>query len=226
MSRDVILGRVRSAIGADPENLERRGAVATRLAEPPHHLVPAIACAPSAELLARFEAALRSRAADLIAVAAAHEIPGAIAHFLRAHGLDLHVRAGSDPYLTALPWPTAPDLTIETGPAQAGDSAGLSRALAGVAETGTLVLASGDDNPVTLAYLPGTHLVVLEASAIVGSYETAMQRVAARYGAGTLPRTLNLISGASRTADIGGKVVMGAHGPRRLAVLVVGAPSS
>ncbi len=39
---------------------------------------------------------------------------------------------------------------------------------------------------------------------------------------GTMPRTLNLVTGASRTGDIGGRIVMGAHGPRRLAVFLLG----
>jgi len=225
MSRDAIFDRIRGALGADPANLERRSAIAARLAEPPQHLVPAIARQPGAQLLARFKSTLRSRATDLVAVAAPQEIPSAIARYLSAHDLPLRVRAGSDPYLTALPWPSTPNLTFETGPAQAGEGVGLSHAVAGVAETGTLVLASGADNPVTLAYVPDTHLVVIDISAIVGSYEDAIQRVAATCGVGTLPRTLNLISGASRTGDIGGRIVMGAHGPRRLAVFIVGEPS-
>ena len=39
---------------------------------------------------------------------------------------------------------------------------------------------------------------------------------------GTMPRTLNLVTGASRTGDIGGRIVMGAHGPRRVAVFLLG----
>jgi L-lactate dehydrogenase complex protein LldG len=222
MSRDAVLGKIRAALDADPEDLERRSAVAARLAEPPQHLVPAIARKPPGELLARFESALRSRTSDFISVGTAQEIPRAIAHYLRTHGLTLRMRAGNDPYLVALPWRDMPDLVLETGRARPGDDVGLSRAIAGVAETGTLVLASGADNPATLAYVPDTHLVVVETSAIVGSYEDAMQRVAATCGVGALPRTLNLISGASRTGDIGGKIVMGAHGPRRLGVVLVG----
>jgi L-lactate dehydrogenase complex protein LldG len=81
------------------------------------------------------------------------------------------------------------------------------------------VLASGAENPVTLAFVPDTHIVVMRASAIVGAYEQACALVAGERG--LLPRTLNLISGPSRTGDIGGRIVMGAHGPRRLAVILV-----
>ncbi len=225
MSRAGILGKIRSSLHADPAELERRAAVAARLAEPPRHLIPAHTRRPAAELAAMFKAALSAQGADLIAVGAPARIPVVIADYLRAHGLPPRVRTGSDPYLAALAWDETPALAHEQGPAQAGDVAGLSRAVAGVAETGTLVLASGPHNPVTLAFVPDTHLVVVDAHTIVGSYEEAMALVAAECGFEALPRTVNLVSGPSRTGDIGGKIVMGAHGPRRLAVIIVGASS-
>ncbi|MEQ1713888.1 MAG: LUD domain-containing protein, partial [Hyphomicrobium sp.] len=98
---------------------------------------------------------------------------------------------------------------------------GVSRAIAGAAETGTLFLASGPENPVTLTFMPATHIVVITANDIVGPYEDAFNIVRRLYGPGLMPRTLNLVSGPSRTADIGGKIVIGAHGPQRLAVIVV-----
>ena len=73
----------------------------------------------------------------------------------------------------------------------------------------------------TLGFVPDTHIVVLRADAIVGSYEEACAMVLAETG-GVMPRTLNLVTGASRTGDIGGKIVMGAHGPRRLAIFLLG----
>jgi L-lactate dehydrogenase complex protein LldG len=101
------------------------------------------------------------------------------------------------------------------------DEAGLSHAAAAVAETGTLVLASGADNPVTLSYLPETHIVVVEDKDLVGGYEGAWEKIRARFGRRVMPRTVNFVSGPSRTADIGGQLVMGAHGPRRLCVILV-----
>ena len=61
----------------------------------------------------------------------------------------------------------------------------------------------------------------MRADTIVGSYEEACAHGAGRAG-GAMPRTLNLVTGASRTGDIGGKIVMGAHGPRRLAIFLLG----
>ncbi len=141
----------------------------------------------------------------------------AIAGYLQALGLQQRLRRGDDAWLAGLPWHEATTLVADVGPAVDADTVGLSRASAGAAETGTLLLASGPDNPVTLAFLPVTHIVVLRTSAIVGSYEEACGVLLAESG-GALPRTLNMITGASRTGDIGGKIVKGAHGPRRLAV--------
>ena len=52
--------------------------------------------------------------------------------------------------------------------------------------------------------------------------ETALARVRAQYGRGGVPRTLNFISGPSRSGDVEQKIVLGAHGPRALHLIVVG----
>jgi L-lactate dehydrogenase complex protein LldG len=220
MSRDAIVRKIRRALDADAADRDRAQAVAARLASPQAHLVPERARRTGAAMTALFEGFLLAQGTALIAVASRNEIPTAIAAYLRAHALPPSVRHGTDPYLMALPWGRAPELACAHGPAQANDTAGLSRALAGVAETGTLVLASGPDNPVTLAFVPETHIVVLDAGRIVGSYEEIAPLLADQLGPGAMPRTLNLVTGASRTGDIGGKIVKGAHGPRRLAVIL------
>jgi L-lactate dehydrogenase complex protein LldG len=92
-----------------------------------------------------------------------------------------------------------------------------------VAESGTLALLSGPDNPTTLNFLPDTHIVVVDAGDIVGDYETVWRRLRERYGAGSMPRTVNFVTGPSRSADIEQTIILGAHGPRALHILVVGA---
>jgi L-lactate dehydrogenase complex protein LldG len=221
MSRDAILRKIRQALDADESDADRVHAVTERLATPQAHLVPEHARRTGAAMTALFETCLQTQGTDLIPVASRDEIPAAIAAYLHARALPHGVRSGSDPYLAGLPWHSAPELAHQEGPAQASDTAGLSRALAGVAETGTLALASGPDNPVTLAFVPETHIVVLARDRIVGSYEEIAPLLAAELGPGVMPRALNLVTGASRTGDIGGKIVKGAHGPRRLAVILV-----
>ena len=88
-------------------------------------------------------------------------------------------------------------------------------------QTGTLALVSGPDNPTTLNFLPETHIVVIEAAKIVGNYETFWEMLRAAYGEGAMPRTVNFITGPSRSADIEQTLLLGAHGPRALHIIIV-----
>jgi L-lactate dehydrogenase complex protein LldG len=224
MSRAVILSKVRAALGTKPgADAARRASVAARLAGGGDHPLPARGGVAGADRVALFRSFLAAQATDVIELSDAAEIPQAIAEYLSAHGLGLCVRTGADPLWASLPWREVRGLARDTGPADAADTVGLSRAHAGVAETGTLVLASGPDNPTTLAFLPETHIVVLRRDAMCATYEEAVARMAGEVGPGALPHTLNLVTGASRTGDIGGRIVKGAHGPRRLAIILLGA---
>ena len=221
MSKNTILANIRRALEPREREPARRRAARERLDHPAEPLSLARTRLPSADLIALFKAQIAALGADLIEVASPSEIPAAVTEYLRARQQPLRLRAGSDPFLSSLAWEHAVELIVDRGPAERGDSAGLSRAVAGVAETGTLVLASGPHNPVTLAFVPDLHMVVVRAETIVPGYEKATELVGAELGGAGLPRTLNLVTGASRTGDIGGKIVMGAHGPRRLAVILV-----
>ncbi len=219
--RGAMLDLIRMGVNDGSAMKARREAVAERLSSQVPHLVPERARKDAAGLTAQFVAYLEGQTATVLDVASMDAVPEAIADYLRSQNLALRVRMGSDAELGKLPWSREPALTLDKGHAHATDEVGLSRALAGVSETGTLVMASGEANPVTLNYLPETHIVVLKASEIAGNYEAAFDKVRLRFGRGQMPRTLNFISGPSRTADIGGRLVVGAHGPRRLCVIVV-----
>ena len=106
--------------------------------------------------------------------------------------------------------------TIGTGRIE--EPATLSRAEFGMAETGTLVLASGPDNPVTLTFLGETHFVVLRERDLVGGFEDLWAGWRRR---GLDPRTINMVTGPSRSADIGQVLQLGAHGPIALHVFLV-----
>jgi L-lactate dehydrogenase complex protein LldG len=92
-------------------------------------------------------------------------------------------------------------------------------AFAGIAETGTLMLPSGPDRPTTVNLLPDTAMVLLRASRLVGAYEDAWDRLRAEQGG--MPRNVMLVTGPSRSADIEQTLELGAHGPRRLHILLV-----
>lgn len=221
MSRTAILAKIRLALGAEENASQRNDAVTKRIATAARNLIPARAVKPRDELVRQFIAFLEGQSARVVTLENAEAVPEAVAAYLRAANLPQAVRMGNDPWLTWLPWREAASLTVSNGPAAADDSVGISHALAGISETGTLVLASGADNPVTVSFLPENHIIVLDAATIVGSMEDGIALARSRLPGRIMPRTLNLISGASRTADIGGRIVIGAHGPRRLAVMIV-----
>jgi L-lactate dehydrogenase complex protein LldG len=112
-------------------------------------------------------------------------------------------------------------LTLRKGRAEASDQVSITGAFAGIAETGTLVMASGPEHPVTLNLLPDTHVVVLREQDIVSGNEDVWERLRARYGKDRMPRTVNTITGPSRTGDIEQTIELGAHGPRRMHIVVV-----
>ncbi len=220
-ARDEVLSRVRGGLGVRGDEPGRRGLVQSRLRNPHANLIPERAQRPRPETIKLFQTMLEKSGAKVIRVRSLKGLPEAIAAALRDNNLPSRVRLGTDDIFAGLR--AEPGLLeILTGPAEAHDAIGLSHAFAGAAETGTLFLASGPENPSTLNFLPETHLVVILADDIAGSYEESWRKLRAAYGEGQMPRTVNLISGPSRTADIEQTIVMGAHGPKNLTVFIAG----
>jgi len=222
-SRETVLASIRRALGVTSKEAPRRQEVADRLNGHPRGVVPARAQLPPAERLELFKAMVLASAASLDHLATAADVPGAIAAYLRARNLPATLLRGADPRLGALPWSNEPQLDVWIGPSDGRQLVGLSHAFAGIAESGSLVMLSGPDNPSTLNLLPDHHLIVVEAADVTGDYESVWDRIRARFGAGEMPRTVNWITGPSRSADIEQTLLLGAHGPRSLHVLLVGA---
>lgn len=219
-AREEVLSRVRGRLGVRGDEPGRRGLVQSRLRNPRANLIPERALRPRAELIKLFQTMLEKSGAKVNRVRSKKALAEAISASLRDANLPSCVRAGDDKVFESVR--AEPGLLeLLSGPAEANDAVGLSHAFAGSAETGTLFLASGPDNPSTLNFLPETHFVVIMADDIAGSYEESWARVRADYGPGQMPRTINLISGPSRTADIEQTIVMGAHGPKNLTVFIV-----
>ncbi len=221
-ARDTVLAKVRRALGASADDAARRSAVRARLDHPGSHTIPARGQVDGAERIALFSRMAEQVSATIERLSSADEVPGAVARYLRGHNLPLQVRTGSDSEIAALPWEREPHLERREGASDGHDAVALSHAFAGVAETGTLVLLSGPDNPTTLNFLPETEIVMLSAADVAGDYEAVWSRIREHYGPGLMPRTVNLITGPSRSADIEQTLLLGAHGPRALHILVVG----
>ncbi len=212
-----MLAKVRARLGVRGDEPGRRGLVQERLRNPKANLIPERAQKPRAELIKLFQTMLEKSGAKAVRVRALKALPEAIAAQLRDSNLPTRIRLGADPIFDGLR--AEPGLLeLQSGPAEASDEVGLSHAIAGAAETGTLFLVSGPDNPSTLNFLPETHIAVISASDIAGSYEECWAKLREL----PMPRTVNLISGPSRTADIEQTIVMGAHGPRNFLVFITG----
>ena len=96
---------------------------------------------------------------------------------------------------------------------------GITGSFCAIAETGTLMLCSAPDSPATVSLLPETHIAIVDARRIVPGMEEAWQLARERFG--DLPRSVNFISGPSRTGDIEQTIVLGAHGPYRVHLILV-----
>jgi len=220
--RNEFIARLRRSLKVSGDDATRKSVVTARLAAHAPNLLPKRAQGDAAHRCKLFAEQATAVQASLDRVKTAAAIPAAITDYLRRHNLPQTLRHGADPLLKKLPWKKgAPSLAVSQGRADPSDEVSLSHAFAGVAETGTLILCSGPDNPTTLNFLPENHIVVLEAGDLVGTYEEAWTRLRARFGDGEMPRTVNMITGPSRTADIEQTIELGAHGPRRLHIVIV-----
>ena len=219
--REAILGKIRASLGSPTSNAARADLVAKRLADAPVGVVPARGQLPEKERVGLFCAMAQKVAATVERVQQPEHVPEAVATYLRSKNLPASVRMGADERLRAMPWTAITSLEVKAGPAVSEDEVGVSHAVAGVAETGTVVLHSGPANPTTVNFLPEHHIVVVDAKEIAGDLETVFAKVRHAFGKGQMPRTLNLITGPSRSGDIEQKLLLGAHGPRALHLIVI-----
>ena len=219
-SREAILGNIRGALGRSALAGETAAALAERVAAHRRNLMPARATAlDHAAQVDLFQIMAEEVQTSVARVASAEEVAGEVARYLAAENLPAELVMAPDPGLDDCGWESRPLLQIRRGKAEATDAVSLTPCIAAVAETGTLMLVSGADTPTTLNFLPDTHIVVARASQVVAGYEDGWDRVR---GLGAWPRTVNFITGPSRTGDIEQRIQLGAHGPRRLHVVIVG----
>jgi L-lactate dehydrogenase complex protein LldG len=219
-ARAQILGNVRRSLRRGELTGDARREVDARLADPP--LGPSVARGqlPQAEKVALFCQWAETLNATVARVGPA-EVPGEVSAYLARSNLPATVAMAPSPLLEGYDWASQKMLSIRRDRGLGSDQVSVTGAFAGIAETGTVVMASGPDHPVSLNLLPDTHVVVLRESDIVGGYEDVWGRLRARYGKNLMPRTVNTITGPSRTGDIEQTIELGAHGPRRMHILVV-----
>jgi L-lactate dehydrogenase complex protein LldG len=219
-SREEMLARIRGGLGRGALAASQKAALEARLTRHARNLVPQRAQLDHRGQVELFTEMAEIAAATVERVARQADVPMAVAAFLARHNLPPKLKLSPDAAVTGLPWDRHPLIKIETGIAEGSDAASLTPAFAGVAETGTLMLLSGPTRPATLNFLPENHIVLLREDQVVGPYEDAWDRARGAAGDGW-PRTVNFITGPSRSADIEQQLQMGAHGPKRLHIILV-----
>ena len=219
-ARDEILNTVRRSLGAAPDDAARRAAVEARIAAGAPGLRPQRGQGDVETRLRTFIEEAQRVNATVERVMSLNDVPEAAARYLRERNLAARLRMGEDERLLAMPW-AATQIDVTRGASAGDDPNAISFAEAGVAETGTLVFVSGAHNPTTLNFLPDNHIAVIRVGELEADYEAVWARLRARFGKGLLPRTVNFVTGPSRSADIEQKLLLGAHGPRSLHIILV-----
>ena len=219
-ARDAVLGRVRKALRKTGPDSVARGEAENYLAAHAQGPRPAM----PADLVAHFLQRATDMASTVERIASRSDIPAAVARYLDA--LDLPPQLAEQKSHAGVCWPEFADLdwrgaglAIEARPTAGQDRVGITGSFCAIAETGTLVFSTGADTPTATTLLPDTHIAVLRADRVVSGMEEAFALVRAAHGG--LPRAMNMISGPSRTGDIEQTIVLGAHGPFRVHILLL-----
>ena len=211
-AKERILGAVRRSLGrAGPLPESARAGLDRRLAAPTPNLKPALAEDP-VSLFVRKANAVHTRTSVVPTLAGVSE---AVVQHIEDNGLGEEIVVAPD--LEGVQWSNR--LAVEARAARGSDQVSVTGAFAGIAETGSVMLLSGPESPTTLNFLPEDHIVVLRESRIVPYPEDAWALL--REERSSMPRTVNLICGPSKTGDVELVITEGAHGPRRFHVVIV-----
>lgn len=224
--RDKIFARIREALRVPaPRHHETPSRPATSTVTAPfREWLPPVG--PSLDeqraLFAERSAALKTEFLDCAdaAAAAAH-----IANLAAAEGwktIALHAGALTDAVRPHLPTSLA---IFRAEPGYSKDAleacdAGLTECESLVAQTGSVCVTSRSSGGRALSVLPPHHIVLARREQIVPDLTAAYERLARKYPDG-YPSFMSFISGPSRTGDIERILVLGAHGPKKLTVLLL-----
>jgi L-lactate utilization protein LutC len=212
-AKEHILSRIRGALKLDLGSVnERSNAIEEYIRAHRSGPQPAM----DWDIVPRFKERALTLSSTVEEVASLEDVPQAVARYLGEQALPTNGVCW--PEFARLAWP-ASGIAMEARPARSDDLVGLTGAFCGIAETGTLMLASSPDTPAAASLLPETHIAVVTNSRIVRTMEDAWALLRAELK--RPPRAVNLVSGPSRTADIDQIVSLGAHGPYRVHVILV-----
>lgn len=213
-ARDDILAAVRAGLGGRRVDADLVRREAASLLDNLGSTRPTLKPVALADAFAERVTSPKVAATTVDRIASVADLPAAVSRYLEGRRLRSAITLQPAAELKSLDWSG-----FELHEALATDDAvGVGIARWGIAETGSLVFHSGADTPILANFLPLHHLVLVRAQTIVAYLE---DYVAAASATGERPpRNVNIITGASGTTDIEGSLVLGAHGPRYLHVIV------
>ncbi len=223
-ARETILGAIAAGLNRAGDGGAGEKAVSERLVRHRRNPIPARGDRDRAGRVDLFADMIAEVDATVDRVDRTADVASALAEYLRGQNLPASAVRAPDRRLDAIPWADQPQLELRVGKAEPADEVSVTGAFGAVAETGTLMLTSGPEAPTTLNFLPETHVVVLWADQVAGNFESQWDALRSSHGEGKMPRTVNFITGPSRSADIEQTLQLGAHGPRRLHVIIVDEP--
>ncbi|MCY4324697.1 MAG: LUD domain-containing protein [Betaproteobacteria bacterium] len=200
--RELVLERVQSALAASPH----------RSPAPDRPAPPAAEASGRGDVGERFVKMVQENGCASVRVENLNEAPAAAAAYLRERDLPQQA-AIVESKITALPWTGAGIKAIEN-PSK-DEPVTITGAIAAIAETGQIALAAASQESLA-SLLARTHIVLIEETAICPSLDNLAEIIDRQ------PSGIILIAGPSRTADIEQTIVLGAHGPQAMLVIVAG----
>lgn len=224
--REAILGRIAEALREEaPRHHEAPPpSAAPRVTAPFREWLPPVGASQTArvEHFAKMSEMLKTEFRKCTKVSGAAKQIAALAKEGGWKRLALHAGALTDEVAALLP-ATLELLRVERGYDRAaleGCDAGLTECEALVAQTGSVCVTARSSGGRALSVLPPHHLVIARKEQLVADLPAAYEALAAKYRDG-YPSFVGFITGPSRTGDIERILVLGAHGPKRLTVLLV-----
>lgn len=179
--------------------------------------LPQRASGPEIERLACFAMQLEAASATLHVIDALEELPLLVADVLHHKHQDLSVYVVTD--YSGLDWKSA-GIAHKLGTVQGDNQVCITTASAGIAETGTLLVISGETQGTGHSLLPKINFVIVQEADIVANFEDAWEKLEGQNGA-ISSRAMNFITGPSRTGDVEQRILLGAHGPLALEVVLL-----
>ena len=224
IAREKILDSIRLALGKTPDKNPCHSSENKIVKPYTGNIIPKRSDLSHSEKIQMFARYAQAVSSTVDFINNTNDVPKAVTKYLASNNLPTNIVMAPDADLDAFPWDDSSMLTLRRGKPDEKDQVSITSATFGFAETGTLLMHSGHHHPSSLNFVCDTHIVILPAERIVGSYEEGFNKIRNKVEKNKefpFPRTINLITGPSRTADIEQKMELGAHGPRSLHIIIL-----